>query len=129
MRKRLPKLHSKKVLIGIVCALVLGLVGYNVRDILFGTPLRVSVAKDGATLDDVFLPLSGSAGHAREILINGRMVATDRNGKFSDAIILSPGYNIVEVALKDRFGNTDTRTYHWVVQPSTSLAQAPSTTY
>jgi len=108
---------------GLVLA-VAGLVFYNMRDMVLGTPLEVVTAKDGATLEDTFLPLTGVARHARELLINGRTVAIDRSGKFTDAIILSPGYNIVEVALKDRFGNTDTRTYHWVVEESPAVAQA-----
>ncbi len=102
---------------------VLTLAAYNMRDMVLGTPLEVVTATDGATLDDTFLPLSGVARHARELLINGRTVPLDRAGAFTDAIILSPGYNIVEVALKDRFGNTETKTYHWVVEVPPLVAQ------
>ena len=120
----LPKFLITAVILG-VFALVL----YNIRDLVLGTPLEVVAAQDGATLDSTFLPLSGVARHARELLINGRTVAIDRAGNFTDAIILSPGYNIVEVALKDRFGNTETRTYHWVVEVPSSVAQTDGAHY
>lgn len=119
----------KKLVIGTLILGVCALVVYNIRDLVFGTPLQVVAAKDGSTLGDTFLPLSGVARHARELLINGRTVAIDRSGKFTDAIILSPGYNIVEVALLDRFGNTETRTYHWVVETTPLVAQSAGTNY
>ena len=116
----------------LITAAVLGvfaLAAYNMRDLVLGTPLEVVAAQDGATLESTFLPLSGVARQARELLINGRTVPIDRAGNFTDAIILSPGYNIVEVALKDRFGNTETRTYHWVVEVPSSVAQTDGAHY
>ena len=129
MKKSLNAICIKKLIVGTLIVAVCGLVLYNIRDLVFGTPLQVVAAKDGSTLEDTFLPLSGVARHARELLINGRTVAIDRSGKFTDAIILSPGYNIVEVALKDRFGNTETRTYHWVVEKPSAVAQSEGTNY
>lgn len=124
MKKQFNSIGLNRIIITALIMAVCGLVFYNIRDMVFGTPLKVVAATDGATLDDTFLPLSGVARHAQQLLINGRTVAIDRTGKFTDAIILSPGYNIVEVALKDRFGNTETRTYHWVVEVSPAVAQA-----
>ncbi|HEY0979819.1 MAG TPA: hypothetical protein VGE18_00190 [Candidatus Paceibacterota bacterium] len=129
MTKRINTFTIPKVLIAAAIMVVFGLAAYNMRDLVLGTPLQVVAAKDGATLDSAFLPLSGVARHARELLINGRTVAIDRAGNFTDAIILSPGYNIVEVALKDRFGNTETRTYHWVVEVPSSVAQTDGAHY
>lgn len=120
----IPKFLIAGAIIG-----VFALAAYNMRDLMLGTPLEVVAAEDGATLESTFLPLSGVARQARELLINGRTVAIDRAGNFTDAIILSPGYNIVEVALKDRFGNTETRTYHWVVEVPSSVAQTDSAHY
>lgn len=100
----------------------LGLVTYNMRDVLFGAPLKVQTTADGATLSGTFMPISGKALHAKMLSINGREVAVDRLGNFNDGILLSPGYNIVEVALKDKFGKEKRTTYHWVVQPATTVA-------
>lgn len=108
---------------------IASLIFYNSKDMIFGAPLRVDTIADGTTLEDAFLPIRGIAGHARELAINGRSVALDRKGNFDDSVLLSPGYNVVEVALKDQFGNRNVKTYHLVVQESATVAAAPSEQY
>ncbi len=129
MTKQLRKITLKSVLIGMLVVSIAGLVVYNIKDLLFGAPLSVITAKDGATLEDTYLPISGSAAHARELLINGRSVALDRKGKFSDSILLSPGYNIVEVSQRDRFGNEKVERHHFMVITPSTVAQTNGTTY
>ncbi len=101
---------------------VVALVGYNMRDRLLGTPLVITTTSDGATVDSPFLSIAGKARHARELLINGRSVTVDRKGTFTDEVVLSPGYNIVEVALRDQFGNQKVKTYQIVVSTPPSVA-------
>lgn len=118
------KLHLKNILLGVLMILVIGLVGYNLRDILFGPPLTITIASDGATIEDTYLPISGITKHARELLINGRPVTFDRLGNFADGVLLSTGYNIIEVALKDQFGTTKVKRYHVVVlSPGPTVAR------
>jgi len=107
-----------------VCAITV-LIVYNMRDIIFGTPLSINASIDGSTVPSLVFPLSGNAGHAKELLINGRPVQIDRNGAFADEILLSEGYNIVEVARIDRFGKEKTRTFHLLSAPTTAVASAP----
>lgn len=112
---------------------VLGMLGIfvfifgNMKDLLLGSPLTVAIAKDGTTLSDEFLPVTGTAKHARTVLINGRPLFIDRAGNFSDGIILSPGYNVVEIALENQFGKYTTHTYRLVLDPSSTVASAPAT--
>lgn len=108
---------------------VLGLVFYNIKDFILGTPFQIATASDGSTLSTPFLPIVGTSKHAKEILINGRPVAVDRNGSFNDEVLLSPGYNIVEVALKDQFGNQKIKTYQVVVSIPQAVAVNPNTPY
>lgn len=120
MKKSLPvPRFGLYILLGIG---VLGLICFNMRDLLIGAPIEVSATSDGATLSSPILPISGTARHARTLEINGRQVAVDRAGKFSDEILLSPGYNIVEVALQDQFGKKKVKTYHVVVNPPAAVA-------
>ncbi|MDB5188999.1 MAG: hypothetical protein JWM92_597 [Candidatus Nomurabacteria bacterium] len=118
------KITLTTVLIGTLAAAFLSLVAYNVKDIAFGTPFTVQAAAvDGATVNGMFMPISGSTKHAQQITINGRTVGVDPQGNFKDGVVLSPGYNIVEVTERDQFGKTKTVAYHWVVAPSVSVAQ------
>lgn len=111
-------------LTGLLIVAVCALVTYNMRDILFGSPFSVRTAPDGTTVSDAFVPITGDARHAKELTINGRPIAIDTNGAFSDGVLLSPGYNIVSVALSDRFGKEQIKTYHWFVEPKASVAAA-----
>jgi hypothetical protein len=129
MKKIIGKLTLVTVLIGILVVGFLGLVLYNIKDMLFGTPFTVHTAQDGSTITDAFEPITGTAKHAKEITINGRPVSVDQQGNFSDGVILSAGYNIVEVEEVNQFGRVKQETYHWMEDPSPSVAQNNVTPY
>lgn len=118
----MKNLNLQKIIkvLGIVA--VIGLVFYNTKDLFFGAPLSVITVKDGETVENSFLPISGSAKHASSVEINGRTVAIDKSGSFSDGVVLSPGYNIVEISGLDRFGKEKHKTLHLVAEPKATVA-------
>lgn len=116
------------LLLGLGIAVV-ALIGYNMRDRILGTPLVITTAKDGTTIDSPFLPIAGTARHARSLSINGRAVTIDRKGAFTDEVLLSPGYNIVEVSLTDQFGGQKTKMYQIVVNAPQAVATVDTTPY
>lgn len=116
------------LLLGLGIAVV-ALIGYNMRDRILGTPLVVATAKDGTTIDTPFLPITGVARHARSLSINGRSVTVDRKGAFTDEVVLSPGYNIVEVSLTDQFGGQKSKTYQIVVNAPQAVAAVDTNPY
>jgi hypothetical protein len=126
-------LNHKKItmvaaLSGLAVILVLGFVFGNIRDVIFGAPLSIDTVSDGTTLSSGFLPISGNAQHARTVSINGRPIVIDRNGNFTDGVLLSPGYNVVEIALRDQFGKEKVKTYHLVLDQNGTDAAAVATT-
>ncbi len=129
MRKIIGNVTLVTILLGTLVAGFLGLVLYNIKDMLFGAPFTVIAATDGSTVDSSYLPITGIAKHAKQITINGRTLGLDRQGNFSDGVILSPGYNIVEVAERDQFGKEKKETYHWVVSTSPTVAQNDTSPY
>jgi hypothetical protein len=120
----MKKPHISKLIMWIGLSSVLMLVFYNTKDLFFGTKFSIKSAPDGATLTDTFLPISGVAKHASSLEINGRIVSVDPNGAFNDGALLSPGYNIIEIKQRDRFGKEQKKTLHLVAQPSSDLATA-----
>lgn len=124
IKQHKPSLTLSTALLGVAGILVLGFVSFNMRDILFGTPLVIHTANDGDTLSEDFLPVSGKARHAEAVRINGRNVFTDRDGNFADGVILSPGYNVVEVTLRDQFGKERVKTYRLVLEEQEAVAQS-----
>ena len=118
-RVSLPQAIFAVVLVGLF-----GFVYFNMKDLIFGAPLVIKTAQDGATLSEGLLPIHGTARHARTVLINGRSIFTDREGNFADGVVLSPGYNVVEVTLRDQFGKEKVKTYHLVYETSETVAQS-----
>lgn len=112
----------KKIIAYGSLVLIVGLIFYNTKDLIIGAPLFVHTANDGTTVSNSFLPISGKAHHARAVQINGRIVALDKDGFFSDGALLSPGYNIVEVTTLDRFGKEKRKVFHLVAEPSSPVA-------
>ena len=118
----MKSISIKKVIGFSSLILVLGLIFYNTKDLILGAPFHIDTVDDGTTVSDSFLPISGSARHASILEINGRRIALDQDGLFSDGTLLSPGYNIVEVVTVDRFGREKRKAFHIVAEPSVSVA-------
>ncbi len=127
-----PRMQTLTLKSGLFVALgicIIALVTYNMRDRIWGAPLTISTAPNGSTLTSAFLPITGSARHARALQINGRSVTIDRSGVFSDEVVLSPGYNIVEVRVTDQFGQQRTKQYQVVFTAPQAVARADHTPY
>lgn len=118
------KLSLKQTILFLSVAAACALIFYNTKDIIFGAPLSINTVSDGATVADSFLPISGNAKHSFEVEINGRPIALSKNGAFNDGVVLSPGYNVVEVKGQDRFGRTKSKMLHLVVEQSQSVARS-----
>lgn len=129
MRKIIGNLTLVTILLGTLVAGFVGLVLYNIKDMLFGAPFTVVTAADGSTVDSSYLPITGIAKHAKQITINGRPISIDRQGNFSDGVILSQGYNIVEVAERDQFGKEKKETRHIVASSAPTVAQNDTSPY
>ncbi len=125
----MKKLNLQKIILTLGTIAIFGVIFYNTKDLFFGAPLSISTVSDGTTVTDSFLPISGSARHASRVEINGRMVAIDKSGSFADGVVLSPGYNIIEVVQQDRFGKEKHKTFHLVAQPASAVATSMSVHY
>ena len=81
------------------------------KSLLFGVKLKNISITDGATYTDRLLEVSGNAKNAINVSLNSSEVAIDQSGNFKETIALSPGYNIVTLEAKDKFGNSDENHY------------------
>lgn len=121
------KLHKRTwALISGGTLVLLAFIGFNMRDLIFGAPLHVATIHDGESVHEAIVSIAGSARNATVVTINGRPAAMDTHGAFTDEIILSPGYNILEIARSDRFGNTKTRLFHIAALVPDTVALAAS---
>ncbi len=54
--------------------------------------------------------VSGRVVHANMLLLNGVEISQDLKGTFSESLLLAPGYNIMSIEAKDRYGRTTRKT-------------------
>jgi hypothetical protein len=125
----MKKTFLRKTFLLSVIIIVFGVIFYNTKDLILGAPLRVSTIKNGATVSDSFLPILGTAKHSSMLQINGHLVAIGKDGVFSDGVLLSPGYNIIQVTTADRFGKEKIKIFHLVAEPQTPTAKTMSIHY
>lgn len=89
-------------------------IGYGVwisRDILFGITSRVTGITDGMSVSEPLLPLEGRARNAGKVTLDGRTLAIDQKGSWTDTIALLPGYNVITITATDKFGRSQAKSY------------------
>ena len=84
---------------------------FTSKDLLFGVKVVDVNIVDGAKMTENVLEVKGNAKNAINLTLNGREISIDKEGNFNETIILLPGYNIVNIKAKDKFGNVDEKNY------------------
>jgi hypothetical protein len=93
-------------------AIALGLtlvVGYTIfatRDYIRGPLIIISEPVNGSTslVPDVLI--KGQALRIKDLTFNGRPLLIDKEGNFSETILLLPGYNAALFVAHDKFGRS-----------------------
>jgi hypothetical protein len=73
---------------------------FQAREYIRGPEIKIEEISQNKNLSKI----SGTAERVAFLSLNGKQIYTDKDGKWQETILLLPGYNIVEVSAKDRFG-------------------------
>ena|SRR3989338_6791588 len=108
-------LDAKKLLkaAGIVIFFILlaGYGFYRSQDLLLGVKIKdVKMERESGGV----LEVAGNARNAVRLVLNGREISIDQSGNFSETLALLPGYNVMEITARDKFGNTDEKNYQLI---------------
>src|SRR6266571_5179997 len=80
---------------------------FRSSDLIFGVKIRNVNIKDGSTVTSPTMEVTGVAKNAIFLSLNGREISVDQEGNFNETIALLPGYNIINLKAKDKFGHVD----------------------
>jgi Glucodextranase, domain B len=80
-------------------------------DLIFGVKIKNVNLVDGTKYPENVIKISGNAKNAVNLTLNGREISVDQQGNFGEDIALLPGYNIVSIVAKDKFGHIDEKDY------------------
>ncbi len=81
------------------------------KDLIFGVKIKNVSLVDGAVLTENIIKITGNAKNAINLTLNGREISVDQAGNFNETIALLPGYNIISIIAKDKFGYVDEKNY------------------
>ena len=106
----------KQLLIYAVSAIAIALfLGYSIfeaRKLLEGPQIFIAAPQDWAEVGGPLFTIRGNIQNAAFFSINGNQTFADEQGNFTDQLSLPPGYAVVEVAARDRFGRTTVKDLH-----------------
>lgn len=120
-----PKNFVKFSLVSLLALGILVYAYYRSKDAIWGITIASSV-EDGAVLDSHLLTLTGNAPHTALFTVNGREILLEKNGDFTDTLLLQDGYTILTMEAKDRFGRIKTKTVRLYTKPETENVQISS---
>jgi hypothetical protein len=90
---------------------------YQVKNIARGMVITVDAPQAGETVQNSLVTIAGTALHAASISLNGRPILLNEEGGFREPLLLAPGYNVVTVFAKDRFGNAVEKKVELIYEP------------
>ena len=76
-----------------------------------GVKIEAKIEQKG---DSSLAVINGTASKAVLITLNGREIFIDKEGNFSESIIVLPGFSVVTLDAKDKFGNKAEKKFEMV---------------
>jgi hypothetical protein len=92
----------------LITLLVIIIAGYSLfqaQKMIRGPIIDIYTPENGATYSQVLIEISGRARNISYLNLNDRPIFTDKNGYFTEKLLLSPGYNIIKLDARDKFKN------------------------
>lgn len=96
----------KKILFISIVLLIVAYVYYQSINLATGPEITITSPIDGSTVTESLVVFSGTTENISHITFNDRPIFINEKGEFSQALLVLPGLNIIEVDAGDRFGRT-----------------------
>lgn len=104
-------------IIALLFVLILGYAYFEARTYLSGPQLSITAPEDGFSASESHVIVSGTARNISEITLNGNPIFVEEQGVFERLVPLAPGYAVIDVSVKDRYGRTKTILVHGTYTP------------
>ncbi len=93
----------KIAVISILGLIILGYSLFQAQKILSGPIIEVFTPQNGATYNQTLIEIDGRARNVAYLTLDDKPIFTDKDGKFAEKLLLSPGYNIIKLDGTDKF--------------------------
>ena len=118
MKMQSIKNKNIKWWIGIVSCIslfaIITIFGYEKMCFVFkGVKISANIEKNN---DTSLATVTGQAPKATYITLNGREIFIDKNGNFNETISVLPGFSVITLNAKDKFGKTAEKKFEVVYE-------------
>jgi hypothetical protein len=77
---------------------------FEIGKVFLGPSLVINTPTNLSTVTNPLIVVSGKVARAAYVSLDDRQIYGDEKGNFSESLLLSPGYNIISIKVRDRFG-------------------------
>jgi hypothetical protein len=104
MSRRETKFYLKAITIGLFLFLLIGYGIFEIWNYATGPKIIVHFPTNGTAVAESLITINGGSKNTKLITLNNRPIVIDRDGNFSEKILLAYGYNELVLKAEDRFG-------------------------
>lgn len=104
MSRGQTKFYLKAVVIILFLICLFGYGAYEIWNYATGPKIIVTSPADGVAVSESLISIEGQVKNTKQITLDDRPIVVDEAGNFSEKILLSYGYNVLELKAEDRFG-------------------------
>ncbi len=97
----------------ILAVVIIGYSAFQARKIVEGPELKLTSPLSGIQTDPL-VSIAGKASNIKQIWLNGNPIFIDEQGNFNEKLLLSSGYNVIELQAKDKFNKETKKTIELV---------------
>jgi len=102
------KIIIRNILIVIIICAIGGYAGFQSKKILSGPQITIQ-SPSTTTAQDSSVNVQGIVKNVSVVTLNDRMIPVDQDGQFKEKVLLYPGYNVIKLEAKDKFGASVTK--------------------
>lgn len=104
MERRTTKFILKWITIGVAVIVIITYSFFASRDLLMGPQINIISPENGSVVTEPLVVIHGTTKNINSISLNDRPIFIDQEGRFGEQLLLAPGYTILTLRAKDRFG-------------------------
>jgi hypothetical protein len=82
---------------------------FQARNIILGPIIEINSPENGISVNKSLVEIVGKARNISHISMNDNQIFTDDKGVFREKLLLSYGYNIITIRVRDRFDREVTK--------------------
>lgn len=94
------------ILVLSIITIVLGYAFFTFKDYIDGPKIIIDEPINGSMISTSTVMIKGRVLHIQDVTINSKPILIDKQGNFTQTLLLFPGYNVSVISAKDKFNRT-----------------------